>query len=381
MHLGIAHLRRLFVTRCAAIVAQVQDRKYAPLMLVLVWLIVGCDIPERPETITISNVSSFKPARPNEVQDIQQAMAAIITVCRDDLGLPVVDPLLLNLYKNTRSFAFYGSGWSTLPVDVAHFAASAKENKIHINQEKLQNESWGTALPLLAHEYAHNVQYVLTDGSPRGTTWFAEGFAEWVAAKVIDRLGWQDYGITAGRVRRELVRHREIIAGLSWLQNKQDWESLLQKPKGYVRTYGLAFAAVDRLIERRGLISALEYMKSGDFEGSFGESQVAYKVELGISGPTAEREEEQERNIAIYKPEWRVGYRWIYQERRPGMTRTVLKKVVKEDSIRGMPVFRVQGDNEEELYVKDTLGLIATEKGGKLDSQSKRSGVKSFVDS
>jgi hypothetical protein len=155
---------------------------------------------------------------------------------------------------------------------------------------------------------------------------------------------------------------------LSWLQNKRDWESLLQKPKGYVRTYSIAFTAVDRLIEKKGLASAIEYLKSGDFEGSFGESQVAYKVDLRSSGPGLEQA--QTGDFAIRKPEWKVGYQWTYEAKLPGTKKTIRKQVIKETSIDHIPVFVVKvEDNQEEFYTKETLGLIATRKNGHLSTQ------------
>ena len=340
---------------------------YAILITLLGEVAVSCGIPEHPTVIVISKSPAFKPSTPNEVQSVERAMAAIITVCRDDLGLPVAEPILLHLYKNTASFSFYGRGWRTLPFDVANIAAFANENKIHVNLEKMQSKSWAAVLPLLAHEYAHNVHYALAGSNVRGAAWFVEGFGEWVAARVVDSLGWQSYSITLHRARRELARHGDLIAGLSWLQDKQDWDSLLQKPKGYVRTYSLAFVAVDRLMEKKGLASAIDYIKSGDFEGSFGESQVAYKTDLASSG--LRFGQPQSTNFAIHKPEWKVGYQWFYEERSPGIKTRLQKQLIKEDFIQSMPVFVVQRDNEEEFYSKETLGLIATKKNGKLSTQ------------
>lgn len=292
-------------------------------------------------------------------------MATIITVCRDDLGLPAVDPLYVLLYKNTASFAFYGFGWNTLAFDVAHLLASANENKMHINLEKTGEASWGEMVALLSHEYGHNIDHKVSGNKIRHARWFAEGFGEWVAARVIDALGWQSYDLTLHRAKRELARHRDLLPGLSSLLYDRDWNSFLQKPKGYVRTYSLAFAAVDRLIAKKGLASAMDYIKSGDFEGSFGESQVAYKAELGSSV----FKQQKANNFAISKPEWKVKFYWIYQETVPGVQRTLHKEIIKEDSILNTPVFVVGVDNEEEFYTKNSLGIIATSKNGKLTSQ------------
>lgn len=339
-------------------------------LALLVVLAFGCGWPYRPQVVAISKPSDFRPSSPNDIQTVGQAMAAVITVCRDNLDLPTIDPIYLHLYENSVSFAYYGVGWKTLPLDIANVVAFAEHDKIHINLEKLRDLSWGRVLPLLAHEYGHNIHYRLSGGQLSGTTWFAEGFGEWMAARVVDALGWQPYEVTLHRAQRELSRHRAIVPGLSWLQGKRDWETFLQKPKGYVRTYDLSFVAVDRLIEKKGLASAVVYMKSGDFEGSFGESQVAYKTDTGILGSGLEQS--QTSSLDNRKPQWRVGYEWVYEERVPATKRTLRKRLIKEDSVFGLPVFVVRVDNEEELYVRDTLGLVATKKDGKINTQRDR---------
>jgi hypothetical protein len=91
--------------------------------LMLLSLCLACDIPERPKTTTISNPPAFRPSSPKDVKTPEQALGAIITVCRDALHLPVVNPVHLSVYKNTASYAFYGYGWSTLPFDVRNSTA------------------------------------------------------------------------------------------------------------------------------------------------------------------------------------------------------------------------------------------------------------------
>jgi hypothetical protein len=331
-------------------------------------VLIGCGFPERPKVVTISKALAFRPSTPKEVQTVEQAMAAIITVCRDDLGLPVVDPLYVHLYKNAASFASYSRGWTTLPIDVGNVIASARENKIHLNIEKTNERPWGALVGLLAHEFAHNVDYrIAPGGNRRGVRWFAEGFGHWVAARVLDALGWQSYDVTLHQAKRELARHRDLILGLSWLRDNRYWESVLQKPKGYIRTYSLAFVAVDRLIKKKGLTSAIEYIKTADFEGSFNESQVAYKADLWSS--VAGFEQLERSSFAIHKPDWKVGYEWTYEERLPGTRATLRKQVIKADSIHNTPVFVVKVDNEEEFYTKKTLGIIATKKNGNLSTE------------
>jgi hypothetical protein len=136
---------------------------------------LGCDIPQRPKIIVISKSPVTRPSDPKEVTTIEQAIAAIITVCRDDLGLPVVDPLYVYLYKNAASLAFYGRGWKTFAFDVANVAAFADGDKIHVNLSKVGEKDWSQIFLVLAHEYTHNVQLKLSSGTVRTATWITEG--------------------------------------------------------------------------------------------------------------------------------------------------------------------------------------------------------------
>lgn len=335
-------------------------KRPAALITLILLLAPACDLPEPPKVVTISNAPTFRPSSPEQVQTVEQAMAAIITVCRDDLRLPVVDPLDVRLYKNTASFASYGNSRWIFRSDVAHLAATADHNKMHINLEKIQHLPWGRAIPVLAHEYGHNVENDLTSVKVHGR-WFREGFGEWVAARVVDALGWQPYELTLRRIRLELARHREFIPALSKLSDNGDWESFIRKRKNGVRAYGLAAAAVARLIDKNGIASAIEYFRSGDFESSFGESEAGFKIDLG-----PEFERRQQREFLMRKPDWKIGYRWIYEETAFGRKTALLAQINKEDSVRGRLVFVVKIGDGEELYDKDTLGFIATMKNGKL---------------
>jgi hypothetical protein len=333
-------------------------------LITLIFLLApACDLPEPPKVVTISNVPTFRPASPEQVQTVEQAMAAIITVCRDDLRLPVVDPLNVHLYKNTASFASYGNAPWIFRSDVAHLAGTADKNKMHINLETTQHLPWASAIWVLAHEYGHNVENDLTSVRVHGR-WFIEGFAEWVAARVVDALGWQAYELTLRRIRLELARHREFIPALYNLSDSRDWNSFTRKPKGAVTAYNLAAAAVDRLIEKKGIASAIEYIRSGDFDLSLGKFEAKFKSDLENMGPEFTRQ--RPREFLMRKPDWKIGYRWIYEETVPGRKTALLAQINKEDSFRGRLVFLVKFGDGEELYDKDTLGVIATMKNGKL---------------
>ena len=327
-------------------------------------MILGCDLPERPEVITISQPPTSRPAKPSDVKTVEEAMAAIMTVCREDLHLPIVDPIQLFLYKDTASFETYGAQLGT-----ANATASAQGKNIHINLEKTRARRWVTSerlalVEILAHEYSHVIQNALarTGLRPDLPLWFKEGFADWVAAKVLDSLGWQDYGLTLHRAKLELAHNRDLLTpldGLDWLK----WHALAGKPKGYVKTYVLAFVAVDRLISMGGFSATLQSLKTGDFAKIFQASPDAFQADfqnyLSNSNPP-------NNSIAMQKPNWTVGDQWVYEEKSPEARRIVVTEVVREDAFQGIPSYVVKRDNEERFYTKETLGLIATMEEGKL---------------
>jgi hypothetical protein len=255
-------------------------RAYVKVIYLLALVIYGCDIPERPRILTISKVPDFRPSSPEDIQSVEQAIAAVITVCRDNSALPVVDPLYVHLYKNTASFAFYGRGWRTLPIDVGNLVAFAWQDKIHINLERIGNQPWGGLIQLLAHEYGHVIENSIVSRPASIKQWVAEGFADWVAVNVTHSLGWRDYEISLHATRRELIRHRDIVPHLSSLNQDRGWRALSQKPKGWIKTYGLAFVAVHKAIEDKGLGAILHYLKSADFETSFGMKPNDFGAEL-----------------------------------------------------------------------------------------------------
>ena len=165
-----------------------------------------------------------------------------------------------------------------------------------------------------------------------GGYWFTEGFADWVSAKVLNELGWQDYATTLHRARQELIRHRELLPMLSGLATTT-WARELDRPKGRIRTYSLALLAVDRLIQRKGLSATIEYLKSGKFEESFGMSREDYTLDFDkyiseLPGPGQTR-------FSVQRPDWKIGNQWVYAEKRPGSKITGTKQITIIASLCG----------------------------------------------
>jgi hypothetical protein len=324
---------------------------------------VGCGFPEPPKVITISKAPAFRPRNPNDVHSIEQATLAVITICRDDLGLPLVDPLTVNLHPDTYSFGFFSRGWATLPYDVSGQRGSAGGNKIHINLEQTGLDLRGGLLWTLAHEYGHTITASVA-GHSYGSWWFDEGFAEWVAARTLHSLGRQDYSISLHKAERETKINPDLERSLVMLSGKESWGRLGQMSRGRARTYSLALLAVDRLIQRTGIRSALLYLKTKKFAESFEMSQERFISEFGahvrlVSSSTRS-------SFRFLKPNWKIGDEWSYVEKRNSENTTIRyrRAMVREDTFVGVPSYVITDGHSEILYAKESFGLMAKKNVG-----------------
>jgi hypothetical protein len=322
----------------------------------------ACGMPEHPKDITISKLPAFRPSDPNEISTIEQALAAIITVSRDNLGLPVVDPLHVRLYKNGASLHFYGYGWRTMPT-VSNEIAFARKNEIHIDVSEVPEAQWRNAVWVLAHEYAHTIHYHVSDRP--AAEWLAEGFVDWVAAKVLDVLKWQDYDITLHRTKQEL-RHWNVLPEIAFFRQGAYWNRTIGQYQGWIKTRDVAFLAMNRMVEMKGLAGVLQFLRKRDFEGIFGKSFEEFVIDLKNS--LMEIPLPKKDAITMSQVDWKIGYKWIYIKTNYGRSISVTKEVIGEDTFRGTPVFVVKTGEEGTLYTKDNLTFVASRRNGKLIS-------------
>jgi hypothetical protein len=333
-------------------------------VFVVTCLIPGCDFPESPQTVTVSNPPPMRPSKPSDIKTLQEAMATIMTITREDLHFPVVDPVEVLLYKNTASFASYGQGWRALPIDMDNISAFTRSGKIHINVGKTQGKKWGTLIDLLAHEYGHSIYTVLNNR--RTANWFSEGFASWIAARVLHSLGWQDYALALERAKLELISNHDNLLGLSDLD--WQWQALSERPNGYIETYVLAFFATARLIDQQGLPATMEYIKSGDFKKSFHMSYETFTAEFAVHLSSLMPSIKADTAV-MQKPEWKIGDQWTYTVKHPGDEPLTTKTIVREDRFDGKASYVIRSENRELFHSKDTLERLAALKEGTLTSQ------------
>ncbi|MGH7766724.1 MAG: hypothetical protein ACREQP_04665, partial [Candidatus Binatia bacterium] len=243
-------------------VASSKFRLCAFLLLLLTFSVSGCSLHEPPRLLPVVNPPVFRPASPDQVKTLEEAIAAIITVCTQDLGFPPVDPFYLQVYNDANAYSYYTDGLPRLRTDkIRQTLAVPHENRLHVNMEAAGGRSWGMVLRLLAHEYGHNLEFVLTGGAKPPGHWLREGFADWIAAKVMDALGWESYASSLSRAERELARFGPYLPRFEELDRTGHWLWVLERPKGRVGTHALSFLAVHKLIEKRGATRMMDYFR------------------------------------------------------------------------------------------------------------------------
>lgn len=287
-------------------------------------------------------------------------MAVVMTVLREDLQLPVVDPVQLFLYRSKASMAWYGHNWRTLPIDVERYTGFADGNKIHINLEGALPDNWGNFVRLLAHEYGHSIEAQL--GARTHGGWFSEGFANWVSAKALHALGWEDYDSILERAKFEIIQNRPnpSLGELTW-----DWKPLLQSSRGYAKTYSLAFVAVDRLINRGGIEATLKYIESGHFEKSFKFSWEDFQSDFSRYLSNLETRDRTD-SVLLKKPIWKLGDEWSYQVKAGKADLFEVNRVLREDEFDGKASYVVKADDVELFVAKETLSRLAVRQNGKI---------------
>ncbi len=318
-----------------------------------------------PPPISISNPTSFRPKSPSEIKTVEDAMAAVITVTSKDLGLPLVEPLYIHLHPDTNSFAANaGRSGRRLPAATVQFAiAVAEENRFHVNMEKARGRPWSALVWTLAHEYAHNIEYVFSS-LHRGSQWLREGFAEWVAAKVLHHLGWQDYSTTVHRAILEVRRQRASLPALSELDESNRWSVWANHPNGAILTYRFAFLAVDNLLSRGGVAELRKYFATQDFQTNFGVSWNQFEKEFKAA--VSESRTPTRTDGKAEKPDWKIGHQWHYAWKAPGRSGVLARDLVREEIFEGQPAYILKAGDSENFHIKDNLGLLATATKGQI---------------
>jgi hypothetical protein len=252
-------------------------------------LLFGCTSSQRVFPLAVSAPSAKPPG--GSISDYARAVAAIVAIVTDEIGLPAPDGTV-TLYSNrvqleaalvsefhrdaelidqqldaqAREKSRSGRD-ERLAFEARRLAttspAIAMHKRIFINELIMTRFGWYERIRLLAHEVAHVVERGLFDGRPAAPgRWIQEGFAEWVAFKVQDKLGYESFAKSRQNNVNAVAAAKvfQTFPGLSQLNSGDEWLTWV-RTLGNAATYTQSFLAVDFLIEQKGLAVLVDYFR------------------------------------------------------------------------------------------------------------------------
>ena len=219
-----------------------------------------------PRTIALENIRARPVQQAAFVNDYESALVSIAAITERDLGLPKLQGVLQLVPDREALYAVLeanGADAATARGAADTMLAVGAYRAVYVNQTAFARLNWNARIAVLSHELAHNAQYEWSGGR-RGTSdqWLREGFADWVQAHVLDRLGILTRDGILARNTQFITRpgSREQLPPLSRLANFTEWVAVANSPARSL-LYPYAFVATDFLIRRHGPEAAIEYFR------------------------------------------------------------------------------------------------------------------------
>lgn len=173
----------------------------------------------------------------------------------------------------------------------ASFAKAAVGNRrIVINDLRLGQDAWPERLVTLAHEITHAAQLELSGHrSLVRQQWLVEGFAEWIALRVVEELGLRSLPaerasmiarVRSARAGPGLARLAELDTLAQWIEQRRQ--------RGFDASYPYAWLAADFLVQRHSYARVLAYFRAfrssadadANFAAVFGETLAQFQQAL-----------------------------------------------------------------------------------------------------
>jgi hypothetical protein len=252
----------------------------------------GCAPVGHARSVVLPQATIRPVSRIDAISDYDRAVATIFEIFRRDLGFPAF-PVTFQFYPERRAFeaALLAVGYdAALARDTANaMGAIGGYRRVLLNESTLVPLSWPARVGLLAHEMTHSLQYEWGGGvRGRSDQWLREGFAEWVAIRVLERLGAVSLDDVRRQRRDELRRIRRARApALDELATFPQWVAV--SSRSGAAPYAHAFLAVDSLIERHGINAIAQYFRlfvlsqdrATNFRIAFGDDLATFESALG----------------------------------------------------------------------------------------------------
>jgi hypothetical protein len=259
----------------------------ASVLALLGLLAAGCAAAPQVIPIRIAARQAPPPVPLEPTAGYEPMVQAAAAVLQADLRLPLPAEFAVFVYATRAGYEAglvrTGGLSAERARDVAAYAVGLGQHRqLLLNDEALRQTPLRARLSLVAHELTHLAQYELSGGRRgRSEQWLREGMADWVAARVLERLGESTLAREREAALRALARHRRTIDEdpfeLVDLGRPLGWETRHLRAGGRL-IYWLAFLLADDLIGRHGFDRLLAYFRAfadsndrfGHFERAFG---------------------------------------------------------------------------------------------------------------
>lgn len=253
-------------------------------------LLAGCArapfvLPVRVEPDTLAAWAHTR--TPTDYGSAVRVIAAVMVL---ELELPLPDRFTVFVYPSRAGYQAGLVREGRLPparaAEIAGYSVGlGQHRRLFVNDEALRGARRSVWLGVVAHELTHLAQYELTGGRRgRSEQWLREGMADWVAFRVLERLGedtlHRQRERTLSAVAAALPAFRDDPLDLVVLGSPTGWAARSVRSGGRL-TYGLAFLLTDDLIRRRGFESLRAYFRVfADSDDRFGHFRRAFGLSL-----------------------------------------------------------------------------------------------------
>jgi hypothetical protein len=224
--------------------------------------------------------------------DYDTAVRAIAAVMVEDLRLPRLDSVL-TVYPHVGAYEMglrmeLDDRPNAADRSVSFAVASCGRRKVLADGQRLAALSWTNRVRTLAHEMMHLAEFALAEwGCNTPHYWLMEGFAEWGALTIVDRLGLGNFSIPIDASRKAMGAQNVEMPALSRLESERGWTAAEQSA-GRGAVYSKSVLAVDFLIARKGLDAIADYFarfkespaRGDHFAAAFGEDPQTFAAEF-----------------------------------------------------------------------------------------------------
>jgi hypothetical protein len=213
-----------------------------------------------------------------------------------ELGLLLPSEFVVYVYPTRAGYARglveVGHFPRARAVEIATYSAGlGQAGRLFVTDAAFARVPRSRWLGILAHELTHVAQYELSGGRRgRSEQWLREGLADWVACRVLERLGEasvaQEHADALLAVARHLPALGEASVDLVRLGRPLDWEAEHLRA-GDALTYRLALLLTAELIQQHGFERLLDYFRAfrdsddrfGNFERTFGMTVAEFEAQ------------------------------------------------------------------------------------------------------